>query len=276
MKPLMKPLMKALLLKTGALLGSCLIRNWMATLDSKAAMEDAAVDAAFPSDGRKRIYIFWHENLLWPLYYRKNCNIAMLLSQHRDAHVLEQVARIFGFACVRGSSNRGGRAAIRELMTASAAMHLTITPDGPQGPRRKLASGPIYLSSKLQMPLVLLGIGFDRPWRLNSWDKFALPRPFSRTRIVVSGDIQVPPDLDRDTLEQYRVMVEERLTFLSDEGERWAMSGESVSGESVLQPGPKASMFHYAKPKNAELHLPSFLDDYVQPGLYPTACENSS
>ena len=56
-------------------------------------------------------------------------------------------------------------------------MHLTITPDGPHGPRRRMAPGPIYLASKLGLPLVLMGYAYDRPWRLPSWDRFAVPRP---------------------------------------------------------------------------------------------------
>ena len=59
-------------------------------------------------------------------------------------------------------------------------MHLTITPDGPRGPRRHMAPGPIYLASKLGLPLVLMGYAYDRPWRLHSWDRFAIPRPGSR------------------------------------------------------------------------------------------------
>ena len=56
-------------------------------------------------------------------------------------------------------------------------MNLTITPDGPRGPRRQLAQGPVYLASKLGMPIVAMGFGYDRPWRFNSWDRFAIPRP---------------------------------------------------------------------------------------------------
>lgn len=231
-------------LKTVSLAGSCLLRAWMDTLDSKVIYHDTVVDAAFQTDGQKRIYIFWHENLVWPLYYRKNCNISMLLSQHRDADVLEQVARIFGFGCVRGSTNRGGRAALREMMSAAQQQHLTITPDGPQGPRRTLAGGAIYLASKLQMPIVLLGIGFDRPWRLNSWDRFAVPRPFSRARVISSQDIWIPDNLCRDELEFHRQSVENRLTSLSDEAESWAVSGKTRTGQLPVLPGPKSSVLY--------------------------------
>ncbi len=125
----------------------------------------------------------------------------MLLSRHRDAEILSYAAHHMGFEFVRGSTNRGGVAALRELLAKSRSMHLTITPDGPRGPRRRLAPGCVYLASKLGLPLVVMGFGYDRPWRVRSaWDQFAMPRPGSRARAVVSGEIFIPPDLDRDGL----------------------------------------------------------------------------
>ena len=87
----------------------------------------------------QKIYIFWHEYILFPLYLRGHCNMAMLLSRHRDAEILSHAAYHLGFEFVRGSTNRGGVAAMRELLARSRRMHLTITPDGPRGPRRRLA-----------------------------------------------------------------------------------------------------------------------------------------
>ena len=83
-----------------------------------------------------------------------------------------------GFDCVRGSTYRGGARAIWELLERSRRQHLTITPDGPRGPRRQFAQGPIYLASRLQLPLVAMGFGYDRPWRVNSWDRFRRPAAF--------------------------------------------------------------------------------------------------
>ena len=94
--------------------------------------------------------------------------MAMLLSRHRDAEMLSHAAYHLGFDFVRGSTNRGGVAALRALLAKSRTMHLTITPDGPRGPRRRLAPGCVYLASKLGLPLVVMGYGYDRPWRVRS------------------------------------------------------------------------------------------------------------
>ncbi|NLA09484.1 MAG: DUF374 domain-containing protein, partial [Microbacteriaceae bacterium] len=100
------------------------------------------------------------------------------------------------FRVVRGSTRRGGASALRQLLDQGELTHLAITPDGPRGPRRTLAQGAVYLASKLQMPLVALGMGFDRPWRVKSWDRFAIPRPGSRARAILSPEIHVPAGLD--------------------------------------------------------------------------------
>lgn len=104
-------------------------------------------------------------------------------------------------------------------------MNLAITPDGPRGPRRCLAPGRVFLASKLNLPLVPFGIGYDRPWRMPTWDRFALPRPYSRARVVTGPRLHIPPDLDRESLEIHRQYVESLLNQLTDEAERWAASG---------------------------------------------------
>ncbi len=221
-------------MKLGGLLGSAAIRSWMSTLDYKAAYYDPSVDPLFPECRGQKIYVFWHEYILFPIYLRGHCNLAMLLSRHRDAEMLSHAAYHLGFDFVRGSTNRGGVAAIRELLRKSRKMHLTITPDGPRGPRRRLAPGPIYLASKLGMPLVAMGFGYDRPWRLDSWDRFAIPRPFSRARAVVSPNLHIPPNLDRKGLEHFRGRVETQMNRLSDEAEHWAESRARMSGQYTL------------------------------------------
>jgi len=236
------------LLETLGLLGSALIRVWMGTMDYKVAYYDPNIDPAYANDGKHRIYIFWHESILVPLYLRRNCNLTMLLSQHDDAEVLSRVANLFGFNCVRGSSYRGAGKALAEMKRYAEQTNLTITPDGPRGPRRKLASGAIYLASKLQIPLVLLGIGADRPWRANSWDRFVIPRPYSRVRTIVSGDIFVPPDASKEILLHYQQKVQQLLSDLSDAAEHWAESGDFMFNQSQVLSGPKHSVFYRSLP----------------------------
>lgn len=218
--------------KIGGLLAAKAVGGWMGTLDYKVAYYDYTIDPVFPECQGQKIYIFWHEYILFPFYLRGHCNMAMLLSRHRDAEILSYAAYHRGFDFVRGSTNRGGVTALRELLAKSKKMHLTITPDGPRGPRRKMAPGAIFLASKLGLPIVAMGYGYDRPWRVKrAWDRFAIPRPFTRARAIPSGEIFIPPDLDRDGIEYFRQKVENLLNRLTEEAESWAESGTRKIGQ---------------------------------------------
>jgi lysophospholipid acyltransferase (LPLAT)-like uncharacterized protein len=227
---------RAALMKLGGLLAAKGIQTWMNTLDVRAAFYDHSVDPLVGMGG-PRIYVFWHEYILLPLALRGHCHLAMLLSQHPDADVLERVAFHAGFDCVRGSTFRGGARAIWDLQQRSERQHLTITPDGPRGPRRRLAQGPVYLASRLQLPLVVMGLGCDRPLRVNSWDRFVVPRPFSRARAVIGPPTMLPPDLNRDGIEAARVRVESLLNSLTSEAEAWATAGTRKLGEVPIHSG---------------------------------------
>jgi hypothetical protein len=223
------------LTKLGGLLAAKGIQSYMSTLDARAVFYDRSADPV-AGVGGPRIYIFWHEYIMLPLALRGHCHLAMLLSQHRDADILARVANHVGFDCVRGSTHRGGAKAIWELEERSRRQHLTITPDGPRGPRRELAHGPIYLASRLGLPLVAMGFGYDRPWRTRSWDQFAVPRPFSRARAVVGPPMTLPADLDRTGLETCRQRVKRLLNCLTAEAEAWATAGTRKAGEVVVRP----------------------------------------
>lgn len=221
-----------------SLVSTASIRQWLKTLDYRVVFGDPHVDPVHPAYRGAKIYIFWHENILMPLYLRGHANISMLLSRHADANILDRVARMMGFGVVRGSTFRGGSVALRELAEHAAVSNLTITPDGPRGPRRRLAPGCVFLASTLGIPIVAMGLGFDRPWRLNTWDRFAIPRPWSRARGMVSRAIQVPPDLDRDGIESHRQGIEQLLTYLSDAAESWATSGRRLDHQQAVRKEP--------------------------------------
>jgi lysophospholipid acyltransferase (LPLAT)-like uncharacterized protein len=245
------------LVKVGGLVTAEAIRAWMSTLDYRAAFYDRSVDPALGIGG-PRIYIFWHENILAPLYLRGHCRLTMLLSQHNDADILARIAYHFGFDCVRGSTYRGGARAIWEFFDRSRRHHLTLTPDGPRGPRRKLAQGPIYLASRLQLPLVVMGFGYDRPWRARSWDRFAVPRPFSRARAVIGPPLMLPPELTRAGLEHCRQRVERLLNCFTSEAEAWAAAGTRKAGEVVMVPQSTGVPIPGANSSEApQRHVPS-------------------
>jgi hypothetical protein len=98
-----------------------------------------------------------------------------------------------------------------------------------------MAAGAIYLASVLKLPISPVGIGYDRPWRLKTWDHFAIPRPGSRARIVVGNKIWIPPHLDRAQLEYHRQRVERQLNEITALAERWAEIGNHLPRETAVR-----------------------------------------
>lgn len=218
------------LLRLGGLVGATLIRTWHSSLDTRVSFYDPTVDPFHPDFSGNKIFVVWHEYLTVPTAFRSHCDLALLLSQHRDAQILAEVAGFCGFECVRGSTNRGSIGALQELCQRSERLSLVITPDGPRGPRRRMTQGPIFLSSRLGLPIVCMGIGLDRPWRLKSWDRFAIARPGSRLRAVIGPTMCIPSDVNRGGIEHYRQQAERMLNRLTLEAEAWAESGVDKAG----------------------------------------------
>jgi lysophospholipid acyltransferase (LPLAT)-like uncharacterized protein len=214
------------LIATAAFLGSLLVRGMCGTLrrSYRALGPNLHPDAL---DGLIQSYIgiFWHENLLLPASLYGRPDIHVLISQHADGELITQVAQRLGFNVVRGSSTRGGVQAVRQCLRVAGNSILAVTPDGPRGPRRRIQEGTIYLAARTGRPIVPIGVGYCRPWRAKSWDRFAIPRLWSRACWVTGAPIPVPADVGRDQLEAYRAQVEAALDYTTDLAERWAETG---------------------------------------------------
>lgn len=185
------------------------------------------------------IYTFWHENLLMPAYHYGRPDIWVLISQHADGQVIAEACRHLGFRLVRGSATRGGVEAVRRMLRFGGRVHLGITPDGPRGPRRRVKAGLVYLASRTGLPIVPVGFAFRRAWRLRSWDRFALPLPWSAVEGVMMDAIRVPPDADKEVLEEYRLRVERALELATEVAERRA--GVSHKGQRTTDHGRRAA-----------------------------------
>jgi len=217
-------------IKCISLAASGMIRAWFSTLEVRNFCHGPDSDPV--TSPRRNIYLFWHETMLYPAYAYARFRIAILVSRHRDGELIAQVVRMLRGVSVRGSTDRGGRrggmAAIRRMMRHGRAHHLAITPDGPRGPRRRVQDGPIYLASRSSMPLVPTGFAFEHPWRAGSWDHMALPRPFTRARCVIGPPVDVPEDLDRRRLAEYRARVQSVLDRVQAQAEHLADTGEAL------------------------------------------------
>jgi lysophospholipid acyltransferase (LPLAT)-like uncharacterized protein len=187
------------------------------------------VDPLQPPATGPFIYALWHENFLIPIVRFGNPGVAALVSRHADGELLGTLVRTTGMGIVRGSTNRGGVGAVRELLRDDvAARHLAVTPDGPRGPRRIVQPGVVYLASRTGMRIVPIGVGHRRPWRVKSWDSFAIPRPFSRVCCLFGEPLIVPPDLAPHSLAPHVERLQRELDRLTPAAEHWATTGRLV------------------------------------------------
>jgi len=228
-----------------ALLGSILIRLWMSTIRFRLAFaagdtSGTAKKTVHPADARKErfIYAFWHENMLVPTVFKTRVRI--LISQHADGELIARVCRHLGVGVVRGSTTRGGGQALLELLQVSKHAHLLVTPDGPRGPRRQMALGIVFLASCTGLPIVPVGVGLEKAWRLPTWDRSAIPCPWSTIVLVTAPPIHVPAHLDRNGLQRYRGLVEEEFSRATQAAEQWAQSGVRVKPEILWPPACSA------------------------------------
>ena len=137
------------------------------------------------ADRQPFIFAFWHGQLLPLLWVHRNEGVKVVISSHRDGEIVAQVAEHLGYGTIRGSSSRGAARAllgiVRELQNG---FDVAVTPDGPRGPARKFATGALVAAQRVGAPLVGIGVNASRAWRLRSWDRFMIPKPFCRLRIV--------------------------------------------------------------------------------------------
>lgn len=214
-----------LVLKALGCAGAWAVRGWVGTLRYRYVPLGDDVTPWSVRTGQRFLYAFWHENMLLPVYQFSRHDVAVLVSQHADGQLIAEICRHFRLRTVRGSTTRGGVEAVRQMLKSGRKTHLVITPDGPRGPRRRVQSGLVYLAARTGLPVVPTGVGYENPWRLRSWDRFALPRPWTRGVCVTGEPIFIPPHAGRGELEAYRVQVEQALLAATELAERVAATG---------------------------------------------------
>jgi lysophospholipid acyltransferase (LPLAT)-like uncharacterized protein len=158
------------------------------------------------------IYCFWHQCVLPCTIYFQHARAVILISQSFDGELITRILRMFGFDAVRGSSSRGARGGLLGLKHVIETGRTAIfTADGPRGPIYETKMGPIKLAQTTGAPIGVFHLQPEHAWTLNSWDRFLIPRPF--TRIVVSWAqwTHVPPDLPPDQFETKRQQLNDAI-----------------------------------------------------------------
>lgn len=153
--------------------------------------------------GQRVIFTLWHGELLPLLWHQRGTDVAIVISDHRDGEIIARIAESLGYATVRGSSSKGGSRALIGLMREiSSGRDGAITPDGPRGPARVFAPGAAIAAFRTGALILPIRAQASRSWRLKSWDRFLVPKPFARVRVSFGPLIGVEATSARDAAEQ--------------------------------------------------------------------------
>lgn len=155
---------------------------------------------------RPLIYCVWHGRMLMVPWVNARLRrthgaraVSVLASRSRDGGIVGAYVSRFGLDVVRGSSSRGGAAALRALVAAvQAGRDVALVPDGPRGPRAQLGPGIVALAALTGAPVVPLGFAARPAWRLATWDEFMVPAPFARAALVIGAPTTIGRDADRE------------------------------------------------------------------------------
>ncbi len=184
------------------------------------------LDALY-AEPRPVLLSFWHNRVfaigyfLYERLHRRGLDITLLASHSRDGEMVTRVCKRWGIHTVRGSASRGGLAAMRgvhKAITRRGSSPIMI-PDGPRGPIYEFKVGVAVLAQTSRAPILPFGMAAKKFWRLRSWDRIIVPRPFTRVAVVVGEPQYVSRELSSEELEAERSRLQGLLNDLTREAE---------------------------------------------------------
>ena len=171
---------------------------------------------------RPVIFTFWHNRTFYLTYYHKirtkskGFPIAILISDSKDGEIIARIAYLWGGIPVRGSTTRGGRKGLKGLLRVIEKEKSCVitTPDGPLGPKYHFKEGTILLAQLSGAPILPMSYAVSSCWRLSSWDRFIIPKPFSKVVTAVGEPYFIPRKLSEEEREFHRQELEKRMKEL--------------------------------------------------------------
>ena len=204
----------------GILAGS-LMKIWSCTL--RFQIEDRCGITTAGGTVRPVLFMLWHNRIftLPPIWWRTGGNgrkSVVLTSASKDGAILAGAMKFFGLGAVRGSSSRRAVAALIGMKNAlKEGLDVCITPDGPRGPRYNFNPGVVKLAQATGAPIVPIHAHYASAWRLNTWDRLVIPKPFSRVTVTFDEMITVPTELDDVAFDLRVRAIEKILTLGTDD-----------------------------------------------------------
>jgi len=180
---------------------------------------------AIENAGKLPIYSFWHDRIFAGTYFFRDLGIVVITSQSKDGEYIARFIKRLGYGAIRGSSTRGGTKALVEMIRAmKQGVPMAFSLDGPKGPRYKAKPGAPLLAKKTGNPLMPFVVECRDFFRLKSWDRMQIPRPFTKVRVIIAEPIYVSPDADDNDLQNSLSQLQLSLDELVSRGEQWRNS----------------------------------------------------
>ena len=168
-------------------------------------------------EGRPVIFVFWHGQMLPLVDLHRDEGSVVLVSEHADGEYITQILKRYGFGTIRGSSTRGAVKGLKGMIRAARrGRDLALTPDGPQGPRFRFKAGALMVAQVTGLPIVPVAAGATAAWWMSSWDRFMLPKPFSRVNVEYGAPHFVPRRASQHELLQRSEMLELELNQMTE------------------------------------------------------------
>jgi lysophospholipid acyltransferase (LPLAT)-like uncharacterized protein len=183
--------------------------------------------------GRQPIMAFWHGRILPATFYFRRRGIVVITSENFDGEWIARIIERFGYGTARGSTSRGGKRAMLQLVRdMKAGRSAAFTLDGPRGPAGVAQAGAVWLAGATGNPVLPFHVEASSHWSLRSWDRTQIPKPFSTVALAIGEPMEVPTDATAETLESARLELEARLRTL----EARANALTASDGSSPVRP----------------------------------------
>lgn len=168
------------------------------------------------SENQPLVYCFWHNRIPIATYFWRDRGIIVMSSQSFDSEYIARFIQRFGYGAARGSSTRGARSALIQMIRAvKSGTSAAFSVDGPRGPIYQAKPGALLLAKKSGAAILPFSISLEKCWRLPSWDRIEIPKPFSRAFVVIGAPFTVD-DPDDPAIQAKFQGVLEKLRMESD------------------------------------------------------------
>lgn len=177
---------------------------------------DPENERKFLDNGKGLVYASWHQRFFPGItFFSTRKPIAIIISKSRDGEMAARAVDILGWTPIRGSSSSGGKGALDELkVLAGKGYRVGHIVDGPRGPFGTVKPGLIRIAQHASLPIVPTITSGQNRWVFNSWDRFMVPKPFSRVIIRFGEPIEVPPELDEKGFVSLQTRIEQTMAAL--------------------------------------------------------------